>query len=843
MKKCDFAVTGMSCAACSANITKKVSSIDGTEDVNVNLITNSMSLSYDETKTDPQAVISAVESIGYGAYVKGASVSGRTDDDGSGAFKAELARRSKVFGDAEKDLRSRLTASLILLIPLMYFSMGKMMHIPMPGIFESNMLISAFTQLLFAVPVIFINFSYYRSGFKALAKRVPNMDSLVALGSCASLLYGIFAIYKLMLSDMTYAHKLYFESAAMILALVDIGKYLEARSKSKTGDALEKLADLSPKTAVIIKDGKEVTVPAGRLTAGDIVVIRDGQRIPADGEVISGSAQIDQSAVTGESIPVEKQTGDTVISGTVCAGGSLRFRAEKTGADSTLSQIIRLVDEAGSSKAPISSLADKISAVFVPVVMGISLITFIAWLAAGQGMEFALTCAVSVLVISCPCALGLATPVAVSIGTGKAAQNGILIKNAAQLQTLASVDTAVFDKTGTLTKGTPEVNDVIPFQGYDVQGLEVIAASLEHESTHPLAKAVNIYAQHKGTHTVPVGDYTSTAGRGVSGIADGVRISGGSERFISESGYVLTDPQQKLVDGAKSRGQTVLIFAKGDDVCGFITESDTVKPGAKGALALLHKMGIHTVMLSGDNLTTAETVGKMLGIDEVKAGILPDGKEREIRDLQQTGHKVTMIGDGINDAPALARADCGIAMGNGTDIAMDSAGIVLLSNDIYSAVNAIKLSSSVMKNIKENLFWAFFYNCIGIPVAAGALYHLNGLLLSPMIGAAAMSISSVCVVLNALRLRRFRGASVTDTDISQDKKGNDTMKKTMKIDGMMCEHCEATVKKALESIDGVAGAKPDHIKGCAEIELAHDVSDAILRKAVEDAGYVPGDIK
>lgn len=776
-------------------------------------------------------------------------------------------------------MKVRLVASIVLLIPLMYVAMGSMMGLPVPGILTGmeNAMISALTQLILTVPILVLNRKFYKVGLKALVKRAPNMDSLVAIGSGASLVYGLFAMYRMAWGfghqDMAvvheYAHALYFESAAMILTLVTVGKYLEARSRSKTSDALGKLVDLAPKTAVIIKNGQEVTVPAEQVAAGDIVVIRPGESIPVDGIVTEGAGYVDQAAITGESIPVEKMSGDTVISATINKNGTFRFRASKVGEDTTLSQIIRLVDEAGNSKAPIARLADKVSGIFVPVVIGIAILTAIVWIVAGQDFEFALSNAIAVLVISCPCALGLATPVAIMVGTGKAAEYGILIKSAESLENLHSIDTVILDKTGTITSGHPEVTDIeVLDPSMSPEEFLSRAAALEAGSEHPLAQAVLEKAKGDGVSSVQAEDFQARTGRGVSARISGKNWLAGNLAFMEEEKAMGPEQETALVREKMgqyaSQGKTPLLFVRDGQAAGIIAVADTVRETSRAAIRKFKEMGLTVVMLTGDNKVTAEAIRKELDIAEAVSDVLPTEKEACVRSWQEKGHKVAMVGDGINDAPALTRADIGIAIGAGTDIAIDSADVVLMKDSLQDVVTAIELSRAVVRNIHMNLFWAFFYNILGIPVAAGALFPAFGLRLSPMIGSAAMSLSSVCVVTNALRLRFFKPAlgdqadgpakaeedrEKTDStenipersgvDNKEDEKGMVMMKKTLVVEGMMCEHCKMHVEKALAGVAGVDSAQVDLEKKTATVSLTEDVADQVLMDAVKEAGYEP----
>ena len=877
MKKEKYNVTGMTCAACQANVTRCVQKLDGVEEVNVNLLSGQMTVDYDETKLDSAAIARAVAGIGYGA-----SSADAPSDTKSGGFRSEWEDRQSRAQEELQSMKVRLVASIALLIPLMYVAMGSMMGLPVPGILTGmeNAMISALTQLILTVPILVLNRKFYKVGLKALVKRAPNMDSLVAIGSGASLVYGLFAMYRMawgfghqnMAVVHEYAHALYFESAAMILTLVTVGKYLEARSRSKTSDALGKLVDLAPKTAVIIKNGQEVTVPAEQVAAGDIVVIRPGESIPVDGVVTEGAGYVDQAAITGESIPVEKMPGDTVISATINKNGTFRFRASKVGEDTTLSQIIRLVDEAGNSKAPIARLADKVSGIFVPVVIGIAILTAIVWIVAGQDFEFALSNAIAVLVISCPCALGLATPVAIMVGTGKAAEYGILIKSAESLENLHSIDTVILDKTGTITSGHPEVTDIeVLAPSMSQEEFLSQAAALEAGSEHPLAQAVVEKAKRDGVSPAGAEEFQARAGRGVSARISGKTWLAGNLAFMEEEKAMGPEQEMALVREKMgqyaSQGKTPLLFVRDGQAAGIIAVADTVRETSQAAIRKFKEMGLTVVMLTGDNKVTAEAIRKELDIAEAVSDVLPTEKEACVRSWQEKGHKVAMVGDGINDAPALTRADIGIAIGAGTDIAIDSADVVLMKDSLQDVVTAIELSRAVVRNIHMNLFWAFFYNILGIPVAAGALFPAFGLRLSPMIGSAAMSLSSVCVVTNALRLRFFKpalgdqadgpekaekdaektdsmtenipGDSGVDRKEEQEEKGMVTMKKTLVVEGMMCEHCKMHVEKALAGVAGVDSAQVDLEKKTATVSMAEDVADQVLMDAVKEAGYEP----
>lgn len=849
MTKGTFQVTGMTCAACQANVTRRVGKMDGVSDVDVNLLSGRMQLLYDPEKTSPDAIAAAVKEIGYGASYASMRESDAPD------FTRSWQERRKREAEEQAALRRRLLWSVVILIPLMYISMGPMLFLPLPPFLagEENLLVYALTQLFLTLPVMLINSKFFRSGTRALWKRSPNMDSLIALGSAAALLYSVYAIYQMAWTagrgalDAHLAHSLYFEACAMILTLVTAGKYLEARSKSKTTAALDKMMDLAPATAKVIRENGEVEIPAKEIVVGDVIVIRPGDSIPADGTVITGSGYVDQAAITGESIPVEIGPGSEVICATVNQNGTFRFTASKVGADTTLAQMIRLVDEAGSSKAPVARLADKISGVFVPVVIAIALVVAAAWLIAGASFSFALSCAISVLVVSCPCALGLATPVAIMAGTGRAAEMGILIKSAKGLETLHSVDTIVLDKTGTVTSGRPAVTDAqVLHPDLSREDFLRLAAAAEAGSEHPLAAAVLEYVRSQGIEIPQGQSFAAVPGRGVRITLSGEEVLAGNEAFLMEEGIQKLDPDgiekaQSLSAQLSGQGKTPILFTTGGKVAGVIAAADEVRPTSRDAIDTFHKMGLHVVMLTGDNAQVAGAVAQRLGIEEVIAGVLPTGKEASIRSLQEQGRIVAMAGDGINDAPALVRADVGIAVGAGTDIAMDSADIVLMRDTLLDAAKGISLSRAVLRNIHMNLFWAFFYNVLGIPVAAGVLYPAFGLLLSPMLCAAAMSISSLCVVTNALRLRFFKD-KIKDTPpsvgtLSQKTKGDFKMIKVLTVEGMQCGHCKAHVEKALGELSGVSSAQVDLEAKTATVALSDPVADDALQAAVEEAGY------
>lgn len=855
-----YDITGMTCSACSAHVEKAVKKLEGMKNVSVNLLQNSMTVEYDESILTSQNIIDAVVDAGYGASLK---------DSGKSAGTSAQTKKENTAEKSAKDMKKRLISSLCFLVPLMYVSMGHMLGAPLPQILspEFNPLIFALVQLFLTLPVMYINRKYFRNGFKTLFKGSPNMDSLIAIGSGASAVYSIYVIFKMAYSmgfgDMMTAHHLamdlYFESAAMILTLITLGKYFEARSKKRTSDALTKLMNLAPKTAVVERNGEEIEIPSEQVTAGDIVIIKPGQSIPVDGIIVEGRGSVDQSAITGESIPEEKTVGSAVIGATVNKTGYFKFKATKVGEDTTLAQIIKLVEEAGGSKAPIAKLADKVSGVFVPIVITIAVITTAVWMILGYPFNFALTMGISVLVISCPCALGLATPTAIMVGTGKGAESGILIKSAEALETAHLINTVVLDKTGTITMGTPTVTDVIPVKGESPESLVSLALSLEKLSEHPLSDAIVKYGKETGAKLLEAKNFFTKEGEGIGAEIEGRKILAGNLKMMHNNG-IATDKGEEAASSLAQEGKTPLYFAADGKLLGIIAVADTIKPTSPQAVAEFEKMGIDVVMLTGDNAKTAEAIRKKAGVKRVVAQVMPQDKAAEVQRLQKEGKKVAMIGDGINDAPALASADVGIAIGAGTDIAIESADVVLMKSDLLDGVNAVKLSKAVIKNIKENLFWAFFYNVIGIPIAAGVFYWA-GLTLNPMIGAAAMSFSSVFVVSNALRLKFFKplksseycsgvcpinektdsSVSVSYIEASTEKqinkeKENKQMKKTIIIEGMMCMHCTARVQKALEDIDGVT-AHMDLDKKAAYLTLEKEVSDEVLTKAVTDAGY------
>lgn len=844
MKTCKFQVTGMTCAACQANVTKAALKTNGVTSAEVNLLSGQLTATFDENVTNENNIINAVNNIGYGIKL--------FDENKNTSLKSQWQERKEIELKEVRNMKKRLISSVIILAFLMYIAMGNMVGLPLPSFITDYPLINSILQLLLATPVLIINRKFFISGFKGLVKRATNMDTLVALGSSAAFLYGIFAVIMMIKATLEgnteelhhYSHQLYFESSAMILTLVTVGKFLESRSKSKTGDALGKLVDLSPKTANVIRNGKEITIEAEDIVIGDEIIIRPGERIAVDGIVTKGYGSVDQSAVTGESLPVEKSKGDTVISATLNKSGTFYMTASKVGENTTISQIIRLVENASSSKAPIARLADKVSSVFVPVVMGISLVTFILWLVFGKDFEAALSFAITVLVISCPCALGLATPVAIMVGTGKAAENGILIKSAEALEALGKATTIVFDKTGTLTSGQMSVSDVIvidkPLSKNDFIAL---CGAIETGSEHPLGEAVRKHAEELKLTIPEASDFNAFQGKGVSATIEKDKFIAGNKRFLTEQDIDCTALDSQL-NSLSSQGKTPLIFAKNNNIIGIIALSDTIREDSMNAIEGFKRLRKKTVMLTGDNKGAADFVGKNTGIDVVISDLLPADKEKEIRLLQQNGERVVFIGDGINDAPALTTANIGIAIGAGSDIAIDCADIVLINNSLEDALKATELSLAVMRNIKMNLFWAFFYNCLGIPLAAGVLFPLWGLKLTPMIGSAAMSLSSVSVVTNALRLKFFKSKLINDENKNVDSEQTEStktedvnMEKTIKVEGMMCPRCEAHVVKALMAIEGVENATASHEENIATITLTKDVANDILIKAIVDEGY------
>ncbi|OUN03715.1 copper-translocating P-type ATPase [Flavonifractor sp. An92] len=840
-----YNVTGMTCTACSAHVEKAVGQVDGVRSVNVNLMANSMLVDYDEGAVTPDAIVHAVEDAGYGAAPAGGT-----------AAKAAQAKGPDPLAEELKHMKFRLIVSFCFLIPLFYLSMGHMMGWPLPAIFHGtgNAMVYALTQLLLVLPILYVNDKYYKVGFKTLWKRAPNMDSLIALGSTAAVVYGLAALYQigwgLGHGDTARVEKwsmdLYLESAGMILTLITLGKFLETRSRGKTGEAIARLMDLAPKTATVLRDGTEVEVPVEDVVVGDRVVVKPGGRIPVDGVVVEGWSSVDESALTGESIPVEKAPGSKVAAASINQSGSFTFEATRVGEDTTLAQMIRLVEEASASKAPIAKLADKVAGVFVPVVITIAVVTALVWLVVtGGDITRALTAGVAVLVISCPCALGLATPVAIMVGTGKGAENGILIKSAEALETLHTIDTVVLDKTGTLTEGKPVVTDLLPLGDTGAEELLCIAASLEQPSEHPLSSAIVTAAQERNIPLAPVEHFTALHGKGVKGAIQGGQFLAGNAALLREEGIGLSAAQARAEQLA-AQGKTPLYFAEDGKLLGLIAVADQPKPTSAAAVAAFRALGIRVVMLTGDNARTAQAVGSALGVDEIVSEVLPQDKERQVAALQAQGRKVAMVGDGINDAPALARADVGLAIGAGTDVAIESADIVLMKSDLMDAVKAVQLSKAVIRNIKENLFWAFFYNVIGIPLAAGVWYPLLHVMLNPMFAAAAMSMSSVCVVTNALRLRFFRPklpgvpeelVTPVLTQHQTEQGVCQTMTKKLIIEGMMCSHCTGRVEKALSALEGVSAVEMSLEGKSATVTLSADVSDDVLTKAVTDAGY------
>ena len=824
-----YQVTGMSCAACSARVEKAVSKVPGVTACSVSLLTNSMGV---EGTAGEQAVIAAVEAAGYGASVKGAPAA------------AAPAADDPLADHETPALKRRLYSSLVFLVALMYLSMGHMMWgWPAPAFLAENHVAMGLVQLLLTAIIMVINQRFFISGFKSLWHRSPNMDTLVALGSTASFVYSVYALFAMTGAQargdaaqvMGWMHEFYFESAAMILTLITVGKMLEARSKGRTTDALKGLMKLAPQTATLLVDGQERTVPIGDVKQGDLFVVRPGENIPVDGVVLEGHSAVNESALTGESIPVDKAEGDAVSAATVNQSGFLRCQATRVGEDTTLSQIIRMVSDAAATKAPIAKVADRVSGVFVPVVIAIALIATAVWLATGADFGYALARGISVLVISCPCALGLATPVAIMVGNGKGAKNGILFKTAVSLEEAGKVRVVALDKTGTITTGQPRVTDVLPAPGVTDEQLIAAAYALEQKSEHPLAHAVVERAQNLGLKAQEVSDFAALPGNGLTAMLDGEALSGGSLAFISGRTEVSGDMRAQA-DHLSGEGKTPLLFSRGGRLLGMIAVADAIKPESPQAVRELQNMGIRVVMLTGDNQRTAEAIGRQAGVDQVIAGVLPDGKESVIRSLQSQG-KVAMVGDGINDAPALTRADIGIAIGAGTDVAIDAADVVLMNSHLTDVPAAIRLSRATLRNIHENLFWAFIYNIIGIPLAAGVFIPLLGWQLNPMFGAAAMSLSSFCVVSNALRLNLFDPHSARKDHKIKFAKEPKTMQKTLKIEGMMCTHCSGRVKKALEELPGVISAEVSHESGTAVVTMSAPVDDATLKKAVEDQGY------
>lgn len=826
-----FDITGMTCAACAARVEKAAKSVSGVDSAEVNLLANTLRAELSGPDVT-QAVISAVEKAGYGAVASGTQKAPKPENPQAKTLK---------------EMKTRIIWSAIFLVILMYFTMGHMIGLPLPHVLHGpeNAMVFALLQFFLTLPVVFLNRSYYTRGCKALWHRSPNMDSLIAVGSGAALLYGVIALFRMAWATGNgvwslvehYRDNLYFESAAMILTLITLGKFLETRAKGKTGDAIRQLMDLAPETATVYRNGKEIEIPASQVQVGDTVLVRAGGRIPVDGTVLEGRASIDQSALTGESVPVEKGPGDPVAAATINTAGFLKFRADKVGEDTTLSQIIRLVEEAGGSKAPIARLADRIAGIFVPIVMAIALAAAIIWLLAGEGIEFALTTGISVLVISCPCALGLATPVAIMVGTGQGARNGVLFKSAEALETLSRADTVVLDKTGTLTQGRPQVTDILPVEGSE-KSLLALAAALEQQSEHPFAAAILSRAQEAGIEVAPAEDFHTIPGRGVSGTVKGRRCLAGNRQMMEEAGIAVPAYPELAADG-----KTPLYFAADKVFLGVIAAADVLKADSAVAVERLQRLGLEVVMLTGDNAATAQAIAGKAGIRRVVSDVLPTEKAGQIQALRDQGHKVMMVGDGINDAPALVTADVGIAIGAGTDIAIDSADVVLLSGSLQDVAVAESLSRATLRNIRENLFWAFFYNVLGIPIAAGALYPAFGLQLSPMLGAAAMSLSSVFVVSNALRLRFFKPkgkVNVPPAPVQAEachitKQEETTMTTVIHVEGMMCNHCKAAVEKACKAVPGTQDAVVD--LEAKQVTVTGTAQPEALRQAITDAGY------
>lgn len=838
MKKVKFDVQGMTCSSCSSHVERAVNKLNGIKSVNVNLLSNNMIVEYDEQKIDNNEIIQAVVQAGYNASL---------------SEKKEKKNNKKDKNKENiKSMKKRFIISLCFLIPLMYVSMHHMLYewfkLPVPEFIKNifhgteNAINYSFTQFILLLPIIYVNRNYFIVGFKRLFKGTPNMDSLIAIGASAATIYGIFAIYmigyglghnKLEIVDR-YMMDIYFESAGTILTLITLGKYLETKSKGKTSDAISKLINLAPKTAIVIKDGKEIETDLDKIIIGDIIEIRPGSSIPVDGVVVEGRSSIDQASITGESIPVEKNIGDTLISGTINKNGYLKMKATKVGEDTTLSQIIKLVEEASNSKAPISKIADKVSSIFVPTVIIIAIITIIIWILAGQSFEFALTMGIAVLVISCPCALGLATPVAIMVGTGKGAENGILIKSAESLEMLHSINTVILDKTGTITEGKPVVTDIVT--SMEQKDFLIIAGSLERKSEHPLAEAITNKVKKEKIEFIEIQEFQSTSGRGIQGKINGQKYFAGNIAFMDENKININEFKSSS-DKLASKGKTVLYFANENKLLGIIAVADVIKETSYVAIKEMKKRGIETIMVTGDNHVVAETIAKEVGINKVVSEVLPQDKEKEVEKQQLKGRKIAFVGDGINDSPALIKADVGIAIGSGTDIAIESADIVLMKNNLEDVVTALGLGKAVIRNIKTNLFWAFFYNCIGIPIACGILYPSLGLKLNPMIGAAAMSLSSVCVVTNALRLRKYK------INFKEENKKMTEYIKNVSIEGMQCNHCKMSVEKALNEIEGVINVDVNLENKNAIIKSEKEIEDTVIHSKIEDAGFKVIDIK
>ena len=848
MQKTKFNIKGMTCSSCSSHVEKSVNKLQGIKNVNVNLLSNNMIVEYDESKLNTETIIKAVIDAGY--------VASALDTENKKQYKNKKMINNK---DTIKSMKKRLIISICFLIPLMYIAMYHMLYewfgLPIPQFVKTlfhgneNTVVFGFTQFLLLLPIVYANRNYFKVGFKRLLKRTPNMDSLIAIGSGAAIVYGIFAIYMIGYGlghnqiDIVqkYSMDIYFESAGTILTLITVGKYLETKSKGKTSDAISKLVNLAPKTAIVLREEKEIEVDIEEIVVGDIIFIKPGENIVVDGIIIQGNSSIDQSSITGESIPVEKTIGDTVVSGTINKNGALKIRATKVGKDTTLSQIIKLVEEASNSKAPISRLADKVSGIFVPCVIGIAILATMFWLIQGQSFEFALSIGIAVLVISCPCALGLATPVAIMVGTGKGAEQGILIKSAESLELLHLVDTVVLDKTGTVTVGKPKVTDIMSL--IEEKELLKIAGSLEKNSEHPLAEAIIEKAKENQIQLLEVNDFEAISGRGVKAKINGIKYLGGNISFMNENNIDINLIEMQSKEFLK-QGKTVLYFAKANEIMGIIAVADIIKNTSEQAIQELKRRNIDVVMLTGDNKIVAEQIGSQLGINNIISEVLPQDKEKEVSKLQEQGKKVAFVGDGINDSPALAKADVGLAIGSGTDIAIESADIVLMKNSLLDVVTAIDLSKAVIKNIKMNLFWAFFYNCIGIPVATGVFYLSLGFKLSPMIGAAAMSLSSVCVVINALRLRKFKSKVKENFSTNCEIKYKNNFKeeismntKTIIVEGMQCNHCKMTVEKALGALDGVTKVDVNLENKKVIIEANVEIDDNKIRETIEKEGF------
>ena len=861
----------MTCSACAAHVERAVKKLPGVAQVQVNLLAGSMLAEYEETKVDAGEIISAVQGVGYGAAVSGVN------------SQAAAARRpDELLKEDLKQMKRRLILSFAFLIPLFYLSMGHMLGFPIPDFFHGpeNAMIFALTQFLLVLPIVYWNDKYYKVGFRALFHGAPNMDSLIAIGSAAALVYGVFALYRIgwgaghgsLALVSRYAMDIYFESAGMILTLVTLGKYLETRAKGRTSEAIFQLMDLVPKTATVLRDEGEMELPVEEVREGDILVLRSGQSVPVDGVILEGTTAIDESALTGESMPVEKQVGDEVYSATINQSGFIKFRATKVGNDTVLSQIIRLVEEAGASKAPIAKLADRVAGIFVPIVMGIAAVAAVIWLLAGQPVSFALSIGISVLVISCPCALGLATPVAIMVGTGKGAEHEILIKSAESLELLHQVQAVVLDKTGTITEGKPTVTQLLPGEGAKEEQLLQFAASIESLSNHPLASAICQEAEQKGLSLLHASGFQAEPGRGISAIIGDLPCFAGNAVMMAEKGIDLIETILQKGEALEQEGKTMLYFAGGGRLIGAIAVADVVKESSRTAIAALRGMGLDVMMLTGDHQKTAEAIGRDLALTRVIADVMPSEKEQVIVQLQNEGKKVAMVGDGINDAPALTRAEVGLAVGAGTDVAIESADVVLMRSDLNDVVGAVQLSKAVIRNIKQNLFWAFFYNCIGIPVAAGVLYPIWGVTLNPMIAAAAMSLSSVCVVSNALRLKAFRFPQekpsrkekqtegpfntmdhadqpavkpvlIQPLEKQTNQKGAEKMKQQLKIEGMSCKHCSARVEKVLGEMDGVSQVAVDLEGKTATVVLDKPIDRSAFEKAIADAGYEVVDVQ